>query len=84
MLTSVAYLEGRMRLAFFYFTLIMKAVKIHLKPIDRQEKDWLIKHGYLKLVKGEYPDLTTASRRGKGKRKRYYIVENLLRYLPNK
>lgn len=41
------------------------------------EKDWLISKGYLKVKAGKYPGLTITSKQGKGKRKKYYVLDSL-------
>ena len=61
---------------------LVKVSGIHLIKITREEKDWLIQRKYLKMIRGQYPDLAVGSRNKKSKNKTYYVNENLIRFLP--
>ena len=60
----------------------MKVSCKHLVRITRDEVDYLIKRKLLRSVRGQYPDLSVASRKKKSKNKHYYVNENLVRFLP--
>ncbi|HQD92624.1 MAG TPA: hypothetical protein PK924_05055 [Bacilli bacterium] len=50
--------------------------------VSKREKDWLIKNNYIELKNGKYVDLTVTSRKkSKGKRKKYYVIDNMAEIL---
>ena len=46
-----------------------------MQLITREEKEWLIKHKYLKMQQGRYPDLAITGKCKTGRRKRYYVPD---------
>jgi len=48
-----------------------------LQEITRMEKDYLIEQNFLKMVRGQYPDLVITSKKKKGKNKKYYVTDYL-------
>jgi hypothetical protein len=54
-----------------------------LVQINKDEKEFLIKNGYLKAKMGKYPDLTITSRNKKSRRKIYYVPDYYVNYLKN-
>lgn len=52
-----------------------------MQQITRQEKDYLIEQNFLKMVRGQYPDLAITSKKKKGKKKgknkKYYVTDYL-------
>jgi len=52
-----------------------------LQQITKNEKDWLIKNGYIKNQKGKYIDLKITQKNKKAKRKKYYTTTTIARNL---
>ena len=50
--------------------------------ITKEQVDYLIKNGYLKSFRGNYPDLTICSRNKKAKRKNRYVSDDVAKFLP--
>jgi len=46
-----------------------------LKEISRQELEWLIKNGILKMEYGKYPDLSGTSKKKKSRRKKILVPD---------
>ena len=56
---------------------ILKENQQTLQQITRQEKDYLITKNLLRMVNGKHPDLSITSKKKKGKRKKYYVIDCL-------
>jgi len=59
-----------------------RSINFPLIEVSKREKDWLIKNNYIELKNGKYVDLTVTSRKkSKGKRKKYYVIDNMAEIL---
>jgi hypothetical protein len=55
-------------------------VKLMVK-ITKEQKNYLIENGYLKLEEGKYPDLTICNKEHNGNSKTYFVPDFYKRYL---
>ncbi|MDD3292446.1 MAG: hypothetical protein PHY19_07950 [Methanocellales archaeon] len=49
--------------------------------ITREEMNFLIREGYLRMYRGKYPDLIIIGRNKKAKRKQRYVPRTIARFL---
>lgn len=46
-----------------------------MKLINREQRDFLIKNGYLKCVRGRYMGLVVVNKQSRSKKKTYYVED---------
>ncbi len=54
-----------------------------MQQIDKEEKDWLINQGYIKLKRGKYLDLVVLNRQKNARCKKYCTTEVIAENLKN-
>ena len=52
--------------------------------IHKSDKDWLIKNGYLKIVKGKYVGLIVCNKNHNSNSKTYYVEDRFAKLLNKK